>query len=87
MRSWRWLAETIINNTSARAFLIIASLAGTAFGFYYYYDQLVASPLWQWPFIPDSPIATALYALALILISIKRRSNKLDSVADRKSVV
>lgn len=81
MRSWRTLAETITNNVYARIFLIIASLAGTAFGFYYYYDQLVASPLWRWPFIPDSPIATAIYALALALASIKRRSNKVDSVA------
>jgi len=79
MFSWRTIAEKARDNPPARIFLIIASLAGVAFGFYYYYDQLVASPLWMWPFIPDSPIAVLMYALALI--SIKRRSNKLDSVA------
>ena len=81
MRPWRWLVETILSNPYTRSLLIFASLAGIVFGFYYYYDQLISSPLWQWPFIPDSPIAVLLYALALALISIRRRSNKLDSIA------
>lgn len=81
MRGWRELASGAVNDARIRVALMVASLPGVAFGFYYYYDQLVASPLWMWPFIPDSPIAVFLYALALALISIKRRSNKLDSVA------
>jgi uncharacterized membrane protein YpjA len=81
MRGWRELAYGAVDDALIRVALMVASLAGVVFGFYYYHDQLFASPLWMWPFIPDSPIAVFLYALALALISIKRRSNKLDSVA------
>jgi len=56
-------------------------IAGTIFGFYYYYEQILSSPFWVWVFIPDSPVATLLYALSLILILFRRESNKLNIVS------
>ncbi|MFB6105373.1 MAG: DUF1405 domain-containing protein [Halobacteriaceae archaeon] len=48
------------------AWLVVAvNLAGTAFGFWYYRFQLVATPLAAWPLVPDSPVATLFVALSL----------------------
>ena len=48
------------------AWLVVAvNLAGTAFGFYYYLFQFDRTPVAMWPFVPDSPVATLLVALAL----------------------
>lgn len=44
--------------------IIAINLAGTAFGFWYYRYQLAATPQVMWPFVPDSPTATLLIALA-----------------------
>lgn len=55
--------------------LIIANLAGTLFGIYYYIPQLLASEMFFWPLIPDSPTATILFVLSLVLIA-KNNFNK-----------
>ncbi|WP_207587013.1 DUF1405 domain-containing protein [Halomontanus rarus] len=48
------------------AWLIVAvNLAGTVFGFWYYRHQFTVEPPVMWPFVPDSPIATLLIALAI----------------------
>ncbi len=45
--------------------LVVAiNLAGTAFGFWYYQQQLAATPMVMWPMVPDSPLATLAIALA-----------------------
>ena len=55
--------------------IILINLMGTAFGFWYYGVrlwppgvtwQLGREPLVMWPFVPDSPLATLLFAVALI---------------------
>lgn len=47
--------------------LIIAlvNLLGIAYGFYYYLDQFRITPVWLWPFVPDSPLAVLWAQLAL----------------------
>jgi len=54
--------------------IILVNLLGTAFGFWYYGVrvwppgvtwQLAREPIVMWPFVPDSPLATLLFALAL----------------------
>lgn len=56
-----------IENLGLRlGWLVVAiNLAGTAFGFYYYSAQLQVTPWPMLPFVPDSPLATLLFALAL----------------------
>ena len=45
--------------------LIVAiNLAGTAFGFWFYRHQFAETATVMWPFVPDSPVATLLIALA-----------------------
>ncbi len=48
------------------AWLVVAiNLAGTAFGFWYYRHQFAETATVMWPFVPDSPLATLLFALAI----------------------
>jgi uncharacterized membrane protein YpjA len=60
---------------------MIVSFGAVPFGIYYYSAQLSASPAWQWPLIPDSPVAAGLYGLAVLLHHIRRPSRTLDLVA------
>ncbi|PSP68910.1 DUF1405 domain-containing protein [Halobacteriales archaeon QS_1_69_70] len=57
-----WLENVGLN----LAWLVVAvNLAGTAFGFYFYLFQFERTPVPMWLFVPDSPVATLLVALAL----------------------
>ena len=48
------------------AWLVVAvNLVGTAFGFWYYGNQLSTTPMAMWPWVPDSPLATLFIALAI----------------------
>ncbi|ELY94476.1 DUF1405 domain-containing protein [Natrialba taiwanensis] len=48
------------------AWLVVAiNLAGTGFGFWYYSGQFAGTPPALWPWVPDSPMATLLIALAI----------------------
>ena len=55
--------------------LIIVNMGGVGYGYYYYYWQLSNSPLYFWPFIPDSPnsILLFVFVLALSLAGIRSR--------------
>ena len=56
--------------------VVVVNLLGTAFGFWYYglqpftpdgpiTGQLAVEPVVMWPFVPDSPLATLFFALAI----------------------
>ncbi|MDZ7731208.1 MAG: DUF1405 domain-containing protein [Natrialbaceae archaeon] len=48
------------------AWLVVAiNLAGTAFGFWYYFHQFGQTTPALWPWVPDSPLATLFIALAI----------------------
>jgi len=64
-----------------RLFVLAISIIGTMFGFSYYEYQLSVSPLYLWPFIPDSPFFTLMYVIILILYIFGRRYNSLDIFA------
>ncbi len=48
--------------------VMLINVAGAIFGFFYYQGLLSASPLRYWPFIPDSPASTSLFAAAILLL-------------------
>lgn len=47
--------------------LVIINAVGSAYGYYWYREQLARTPYYYWPFVPDSPLSTTLFALALLL--------------------
>jgi uncharacterized membrane protein YpjA len=55
-----------------RSFLIISliiliDLVGTAYGYYYYSEQLSSTPFYLWLFVPDCPFYVMLFTIALVL--------------------
>lgn len=46
--------------------LVVINLAGAAYGFNWYRLQLLATPPWLWPVVPDSPLSALLFGLTLI---------------------
>ena len=64
------------------AWVIVAiNLVGTAFGFWYYRFQFQALSTEMWIFIPDSPGATLLIAVALGAWALDRSSDTLAALA------
>lgn len=60
------LPEWLENVGLRLAWLVVAiNLAGTAFGFWFYYPQLQATPMVVWPIVPVSPLATLFMAMSL----------------------
>lgn len=47
--------------------IALLNILGTVFGFYYYSEQLLSTPLHLWIFVPASPIATLLFASSIYL--------------------
>ena len=67
------------------AWLIVAiNLVGTAFGFWFYAvetGQLMREPLVMWPWVPDSPMATLLFAASLAAWKLGRPQEWLNAMA------
>lgn len=70
MKLWEKLASRI-----ALSIIAIINAGGTAFGFYYYRNQLASSSPWLWIFIPDCPLYTLFFLIWYLLISIKRENH------------
>jgi uncharacterized membrane protein YpjA len=47
--------------------LVIINALGSAYGFYWYHEQLAVTPFYLWPFVADSPLASTLFTVALLL--------------------
>ncbi|WP_247729225.1 DUF1405 domain-containing protein [Halovivax limisalsi] len=81
----RWLAPVPrrLEDLGLRyAWLVVAiNLAGTAFGFWYYRYQFTVTPTAMWPFVPDSPLATLLIALAIASWKLGRERPWLTAMA------
>jgi len=61
--------------------IILVDILGILYGYYFYYDQLVSSPLYLWPFIPDCPFYVMVFAFALLLTVYWRELKLLNYVA------
>ncbi len=62
--------------------LVVAiNLAGTAFGFWYYFPQFSETPPVMWIFVPDSPMATLFIAGAFALWAMGRQNDYLTALA------
>lgn len=79
-RAARWLADLPGNRPLTWA-LVAINAVGSAWGFWWYHDQLASTPRWQWPVVPDSPTASSLFTVALILQLLERRSRALEAFA------
>ncbi|GAB3413848.1 DUF1405 domain-containing protein [Haloparvum alkalitolerans] len=61
--------------------IVAINLVGTAFGFWYYRAQFARTPVEMWAFVPDSPGATLLIALALAAWAVGKPNDTLSALA------
>ncbi|MGI6145073.1 MAG: DUF1405 domain-containing protein [Clostridia bacterium] len=53
--------------------ILFINILGSIYGYYWYRVQLQLTPLRFWIFIPDSPLSTTLFSIAIFLILCKRK--------------
>lgn len=66
--------------------LIIINALGTVYGYYWYADQLAATPLLLLPFVPDSPTSSLLFTWTLILFLRKKQAPYVEAMGALLSV-
>jgi len=57
----------LIRSSLILSAIVLINLIGMFYGYYYYYEQLSASPASLWLFIPDCPLYVMLFTIALLL--------------------
>ena len=77
---WGWLLG-LPHNRPATRLLVVVNAVGSVWGFWWYHDQLAATPGWKWPVVPDSPTASTLFTLAVVLQLAGRRLPALEAWA------
>ncbi len=71
---WEWLKD-VPGRRELVLLLVVVNFLGSIYGYYWYRNQLAATPPVYWPVIPDSPLATTLMVIALLLWLKGNRSN------------
>lgn len=61
--------------------LLVVNFFGTIYGFYWYRDQLADTPVYYWPFVPDSPTASLFFVFVLFLMLINKRMPLIEAFA------
>jgi uncharacterized membrane protein YpjA len=46
--------------------LLVINVLGSIYGYFWYRQQLSETPFYLWPFVPDSPLSSTLFAAALL---------------------
>lgn len=67
-------------------FILFANVLGTAYGWWYYKNQLLSSPIYLWIFIADCPNSTLFFSAALFLMIIGKRNESLNFFASANSI-
>lgn len=47
--------------------LVFINALGSVYGYYWYHEQLAATPFHLWVFVSDSPLSSTLFTLALVI--------------------
>jgi len=67
------LVRAILNRRWLLWLAVLVNLAGFAYGIYYYWWQLAATPWYLLPFVPDCPLYAGMAALCLVIYAAGRR--------------
>lgn len=59
-------------------FIIIGNIISSIYGYYFYWDQFLATPWYKWVFVPDCPLYDSLFIIAFILIKHKKSNDLLN---------
>lgn len=73
--------QQVFDNKNFLLILILINIGAAVFSIKYYWPQLFATNLILWLFIPDSIVATLIFAIALFLLYRKKLSNSIAALA------
>lgn len=76
---WK-LIDRITGDRRLLIAILLINIAGSAFGLYYYWEQLLMTPWYLWLAVPDCPLYTFLMIFALLLILLNRPSATLNTI-------
>jgi len=77
---WSWFIHWL-GERSTLKLLFIVNLLGTIYGYYWYKQQLLETPLYWWPFVPDSPTASLFFCFVLLAYLLGRKWPLLEAFA------
>ncbi len=60
---------------------LIANVAGTVYGWYYYRYQLLSTPPYLWFLVTDSPNSTLFFVIALVMMKLNRKNDSVSFFA------
>ena len=76
---WK-LIDWIMGNRKLLVIFLLINIAGSLFGLYYYWEQLMLTPWYLWLAVPDCPLYTFFMIFALLLILLKKPSDTLNAI-------
>jgi len=50
---FKWVVDLVYGDKRLLALIVLINIAGSAFGLYYYWEQLMMTPWYYWIFVPD----------------------------------
>ncbi|MCD1293628.1 DUF1405 domain-containing protein [Methanocella sp. CWC-04] len=76
----RSIVDAIYRDRRLLAAIIVINIAGSLFGAYYYWEQLMMTPVYLWIFVPDCPLYTLFMIFALLLIIMGKPSDTFNAI-------
>ncbi len=70
---FKWVVDLVYGDKRLLVLVILINIAGSAFGLYYYWEQLMMTPWYYWLFVPDCPLYTFFMIFALLFIAMGKR--------------
>lgn len=76
----KFVVDLVYGDKRLLAIIILTNIIGSAFGLYYYWDQLMMTPWHYWLFVPDCPLYTFFMIFALLFIALGRRNDTFNVI-------
>ncbi|MFC4617791.1 DUF1405 domain-containing protein [Camelliibacillus cellulosilyticus] len=73
--------RTFLMNKVILGLLFTVNLLGTLYGYYWYKDQLAATPSYFLPFVPDSPTASLFFCIVLWFFLLDKHAPLFEALA------
>ncbi len=74
------LIDRITSNRKLLVAILFINIAGSLFGLYYYWEQLMMTPWYLWLAVPDCPLYTFFMIFALLFILLNKPSDTLNAI-------
>ncbi|PNZ35967.1 DUF1405 domain-containing protein [Staphylococcus lutrae] len=78
---WTQIQNMLLYQRNFLILMLVCNILGTIYGYIWYGSQLMHTPWYFWPFVPDSPTATLFLVISLCLTLCNKKSAIIDTLA------